>query len=855
MERAQAENSLASIFGHQHFFDDQWRVIESLGRGERILLIEKTGFGKSLCYQFPATQFSGTTVVFSPLIALMRDQISYLRSKNISAECINGEQETAANHAILERAKKGQLKVLYIAPERQEDQAWLEAVQRINLAMIVIDEAHCISVWGHDFRPAFRRIISLVRLLPKNFPVLATTATATARVAEDIIKQIGGNTQLVRGNLLRENFRLAVIRVDSEDAKLAWLAEFLPLQQGTGIVYTGTRVSTELYANWLQHCGFSAVNYNAGLDAEARKKIEQGLKANRYQCVVSTNALGMGIDKPDLRFIVHTQLPASLIHYYQEIGRAGRDGLPCRIVLLYNPADKELPLFFIRNSRPPINLYQRVIATLRQAPMNEFELMRKANLEAKQVRVILGDLVEQNIAREARHDKQHKYELQHKAPPLNSKTFEELRQFKLRELEGMIAYAEAQSGGMQYLCSYLGDRAEHGNDDCVRRRYVPSAAWKKRIAEFHAADYPKLEVQDAAIGLVNGAAAAYYGFSNVGAVIHRCKYQHGGDFPEALVQKTLEVCRAHFRKEKFDRLLYVPPTESGDLVKNFAVKLARALAIPISHRLVKSKPTQPQKIFQNSWLKRDNVSGAFTYEKPEEIAGASILLVDDIFDSGATIREIAKVLRGLGAVKIAPLAIAKTIGSVQNDGHFFSQRNVVATRLMRQEEKVDSTPLDTPKSVSPQTSAPTRTLASEDVEDSIVTILKRWRRLKAREKKIPAFCVLSTKAINNLAQQLPKTSSDLLKVRGVGKVTAGKYGDELLLLLHNTADTTHIQIVEPGKMRTSLQELLQELRGLYPSIFGHWRPERNHELLKMIEQKKTVAEIAQHFGGKKNTVN
>jgi len=688
MEREQAENSLARIFGHQHFHDEQWQVIERLLAGERILMIQKTGFGKSLCYQFPATQFSGTSVVFSPLIALMRDQISYLRSKNISAECINSEQETATNRAILERAKKGQLQVLYIAPERQEDQAWLEAVRRINLAMIVIDEAHCISVWGHDFRPAFRRIISLVRLLPKNFPVLATTATATARVAEDIIKQIGGHTQLVRGNLMRENFRLAVIRVDSEDAKLAWLAEFLPLQQGTGIVYTGTRVNTELYANWLRHVGFSAANYNAGLDAEARKKIEKGLKANRYQCVVSTNALGMGIDKPDLRFIVHTQLPASLIHYYQEIGRAGRDGLPSRIVLLYNPADKDLPLFFIRNSRPAINLYQRVITALRQAPMNEFELMRKANLEAKHVRVILGDLVEQNIAREAWYDKQHKYELQHKAPPLNSRLFEELRQFKLRELDGMIAYAETKNGGMQYLCSYLGDQAKQASDDCVRRRHVPSAAWKKRVEEFHASDYPVLEVADAGTGLVNGVAASYYGFSNVGAIIHRCKYQHDGDFPDDLVQQTLQACRAHFSKEKFDRLLYVPPTESGKLVKKFAEKLAHSLAIPISHRLLKSKPTQPQKVFQNSLLKRDNVKDAFTYEKPEEIAGASILLVDDIFDSGATIKEIAKVLHGLGAIKITPLVIAKTIGSVQDDG---SRRAKVQSIPPEEKEKRNET--------------------------------------------------------------------------------------------------------------------------------------------------------------------
>jgi len=756
MIREEAEQKLRGIFGHARFHDEQWQVIERLMVGERILMIQKTGFGKSLCYQFPATQFSGTTIVFSPLIALMRDQISYLRAKGIAAECINSEQEAKTNTAILERAKQGQLKVLYIAPERQEDQAWLEAVRRIDLAMIVIDKAHCISAWGHDFRPAFRRIINLVRLLPQNFPVLATTATATERVADDILKQIGGNVQLVRGNLMRPNFRLAVIRVDSEDDKLAWLAEFLPLQEGTGIVYTGTRVNTELFAGWLQRCGFAAVNYNAGLDAQSRKHIEAGLKENRYQCVVSTNALGMGIDKPDLRFIVHTQLPASLIHYYQEIGRAGRDGLPSRIVLLYNPADKDLPLFFIKNSRPAVNHYQRVITALRQHQMHEFELMKAANLDGKQVRMIISDLIDQNLARETRYGGGKKYELQHQAPALNIKAFEELRQFKLRELDGMIKYAEAKTGGMQYLCAYLGDAATPGNDDCVRRRYVPNAIWKKQVDEFRNSHYPELEVADASINLNNGVAASYYGFSNIGAVIHRCKYQQGGDFPDELVQQTLQAFRAYFGKEKFDLLLYVPPTESGNLVKNFAAKIARALNLPLSHHLVKARTTEPQKVFKNSLLKRDNVKEAFIYEKPDEINGATVLLVDDIFDSGATIKEIGKMLSRFGAVKIAPLAIAKTIGGLKDEEAFLSRR---ANRFVQP--------------VQPQAMPP----------------------IVAQEEK-----------------------------------------------------------VSPADIQTEKETFLQRLRRKFPNAYKSWTPEEDRELLEMVEQKISIAEMAKHFGREKGAI-
>ena len=177
--RVEAEEKLKTIFGIEHFYDEQWKAIERILRGERILMIERTGFGKSLCYQFPATQFPGITVIFSvifsPLIALMRDQVRSLNKKGISAAYINSEQSQEDNTLVIEKALKGEIKILYIAPERQENQEWIEATRKMNLSMVVIDEAHTISTWGHDFRPAFRRIINLVQLLPQNLPVLATS--------------------------------------------------------------------------------------------------------------------------------------------------------------------------------------------------------------------------------------------------------------------------------------------------------------------------------------------------------------------------------------------------------------------------------------------------------------------------------------------------------------------------------------------------------------------------------------------------------------------------------------------------------------------------------------------------------
>lgn len=315
-DRNVAEGLLQKRFGISRFYDEQWDVISRILRGERVLMIARTGFGKSLCYQFPATLFDGLTIVFSPLIALMRDQVQGLRSKGIRASYINSEQSDDENEEVIRAALAGEIEILYIAPERQENSTWVEATRRMKIAMVVIDEAHTISVWGHDFRPAFRRIINLVRLLPKGMPVLATTATATRRVQADIEKQMGQGVETVRGSLMRSNFRMHVVITRSEDEKMIWLARHVKDLPGTGLIYTGTRVNTEVYSRWLEHVGINTIGYNAGLDAETRKDVESGLAQNKWKCIVSTNALGMGIDKSDIRFVIHTQIPASPIHYY-----------------------------------------------------------------------------------------------------------------------------------------------------------------------------------------------------------------------------------------------------------------------------------------------------------------------------------------------------------------------------------------------------------------------------------------------------------------------------------------------------------------------------------------------------------
>lgn len=667
MTRQEAETILQRTFKLPKFYDEQWLTIDKILKGEKVLLIEKTGFGKSLCFQFPATVFKGTTIIFSPLIALMRDQVKKLATLGIAAKCINSEQTPEENTQIINEAKQGKIKILYIAPERQENSEWIEATRQMNLSMVVVDEAHCISVWGHDFRPAFKRIINLVKLLPKGLPVLATTATATKRVELDVAQQIGNNILTIRGNLMRDNFKLFVVKVSSEDEKLIWLGKKLNDLPGSGILYTGTRVDTEIYSKWFENLKISSTAYNAGLDADSRIAIENGLMSNKWKCIISTNALGMGIDKPDIRFIIHTQIPQSPIHYYQEIGRAGRDGQPSYIILFYSPEDRKLPDAFIEGGRPAIKKYERVINAVKSELLGERDLMKRTNLKQNQIRVIKADLIEQGIIREVMIGKSKKYEFVSNSQPLNAKAFEELRNAKLADLENMIAYVETDKSRMKFLCDYLGDNSNHTFNNCDNtgeKKITVSVTpeWTEKLQNFREDYFPELEVESKGSNIVNGVASSYYGVSNVGAALHRSKYEQGGDFPDFLLKLVLKAFRKKFGQEKFDLVLYVPPTSSGDLVKNFAVKVSQVLKFPISHNLVKARQTKEQKIFENGYLKTDNVSGAFTFTTPNDIKGKSILLVDDIFDSGATLKEIGRLLTNFGVVKIAPIVIARTVG-------------------------------------------------------------------------------------------------------------------------------------------------------------------------------------------------
>jgi len=369
---------LQDRFGFQEFRPAQKQVIDKVMAGENVLAVMPTGSGKSLCYQLPALALPGLTVVVSPLIALMKDQVDQLSRLALPATVINSTVSREQQRSRLEQAIAGRIKLLFLAPERFQNDEFRARLAQARVSLFAVDEAHCISLWGHDFRPDYLRLRHVVPQL-KSPPVLALTATATPAVRRDILAQLGvaHATQIVSG-FDRPNLYLEVREVATSHEKIRAimeLARWAPL----GIVYAGTRKNVEeIYGN-LRRAGIEAAAYHAGLALPDRKAVQERFMKASECVIVATNAFGMGIDRSQVRFVVHADIPDSVEAYYQEIGRAGRDGCPARCLLLFNYADKWIPEFLIDSSHPPADILKYVFAKLCRAGAREIvgELWRK----------------------------------------------------------------------------------------------------------------------------------------------------------------------------------------------------------------------------------------------------------------------------------------------------------------------------------------------------------------------------------------------------------------------------------------------------------------------------------------------
>lgn len=395
------------------FRPGQWEAIETVAiKKQRALVVQCTGWGKSLVY-FLATkllreQGAGPTVLISPLLSLMRNQIEMAERIGIRAYTINSANK-AEWEAIETALGRNECDLMLISPERLNNDHFLnEVLPKISgrIGLFVVDEAHCISDWGHDFRPDYLRIVRIIQMLPKGIPVLGTTATANDRVVADVQTQLGPGLTVLRGSLARESLRLQNIRLINQSERLAWLAENLPKFQGSGIIYCLTVADTERVTGWLKRKGFSAEAYHAGNDGKMdRPALEQAFLNNEIKILVATVALGMGFDKPDIDFVIHFQRPGSVVAYYQQVGRAGRAVDKSYGILLNGSEDDEIQNYFIDSAFPSLNVFQDILRVLEASEgMSFFEILSNVNTSTSKAEKAIK-LLEVDVAIAHAYDK------------------------------------------------------------------------------------------------------------------------------------------------------------------------------------------------------------------------------------------------------------------------------------------------------------------------------------------------------------------------------------------------------------------------------------------------------------------
>jgi ATP-dependent DNA helicase RecQ len=471
--RAARRNKLARrVFGVDLLRPGQQQVIDNVLNGRDTLAIMPTGSGKSLCYQIPARMLDGTTVVVSPLISLMKDQLEKLDALGIRAAQVNSSLSRDEEQTALDGIRSSAHEIVFCTPERLSNPGFLGVLHQVKVALVVVDEAHCISHWGHDFRPAYLEVAAAIDALGKP-PVLALTATATDDVVADIGKQLGRpRIDVVNTGIYRPNLHYSVVQVTNNDERYARARALVQQAEGVGIVYAATVKAAAAMLRVLQDAGESVTIYHGKLAAAERKANQDLFMSGARRVMVATNAFGMGIDKPDTRFVIHLQLPANLEAYYQESGRAGRDGMDADCTLLFFQEDKRVQQFFLVKHYPAANdlrMVDTAVRALSASARTDFASIAAAigDFPAPRLKVCLKLLKDGKLLRQNR---QLAY-LPTTAVP-SAALFDKLAQVYARKqerdresLEQMVAYAVSGSCRWKLLLDYFGDQVE-GFEQC-----------------------------------------------------------------------------------------------------------------------------------------------------------------------------------------------------------------------------------------------------------------------------------------------------------------------------------------------------------------------------------------------------
>lgn len=685
------------------FREGQWEAIGALVEDRsRLLVVQRTGWGKSMVY-FLATRLlrnrgSGPTLLISPLLALMRNQIEAAARIGIRAVTINSSNQTEWD-AAESGLRRDEVDVLLISPERLSNVSFRQNVLPVfaaRVGLFVVDEAHCISDWGHDFRPDYRRIVRVLQALPGTVPVLATTATANDRVVEDVVQQLGETLTVIRGPLARKSLQLQAIQLPHPAERMAWLAEQLPRLRGSGIIYARTVRDAERVAEWLRMNGIDAHAYYGGMPSDEREALEQALLGNDVKALVATSALGMGFDKPDLAFVIHYQRPGSVVEYYQQVGRAGRDGAPAYCVLLSGNEDDDITDYFIRSAFPPHHHVTEVLAALEDAEegLTKRELEAQVNLRSSQIEHVLKlmSVLDRSpvVQRREPHGENRRPKNVFYATGLPYAPDEQRRQklalIRRAEQAALRQYMAGEVCHMVFLREALNDEEVEPCGHCAACEGGPllseqvSPPLVQEAIHFLKRSYreirPRKQRPDRTripenLLAEEGRALSVYGDAGWGELVRNGKYEDG-HFSDELVKAAAAMYATATKEVEGETIrvyrppptwvTWVPSLRHPDLVPSFARRLAVRLDLPFIEAVRKVKDTLQQKEQQNSHHRLQNLRGAFEVVVPEEHRSQPVLLVDDMIDSGWTLTLLAALLRQGEAGRVYPLALAETTG-------------------------------------------------------------------------------------------------------------------------------------------------------------------------------------------------
>src|SRR5580704_4837098 len=700
--RDEAEKYLRALAGEQaRLREDQWTAISALvERGQRALVVQRTGWGKSAVY-FVATALlrargAGPTVIVSPLLALMRNQVEAAGRAGIRAATINsanpGDWE-----ALYAEVAAGRVDVLLVSPERLNNPSFRDQVLpelSRSAGLVVIDEAHCISDWGHDFRPDYRRLRTLLGSLPAGIPVLATTATANARVTRDVAEQLGaggqGETLVLRGPLDRDSLRLAVVALPTAHQRLGWLAARLGELPGSGIVYTLTVAAAQETAAFLREQGLPVAAYTGRDEPDERARAEDDLLANRVKALVATSALGMGFDKPDLGFVVHLGAPQSPVAYYQQIGRAGRAVANAEVILLPGREDRDIWAYFASLAFPPEHQVRAALTALAEAgrPLSVTGLETRVDLSRGRLESMLKVLDVDGAVRRTGGG----WEATGRPWSYDKERYQRVAQERIREQQSMLAYQATDACRMEYLRRELDDpeAARCGRcDNCTGREpdtEVPQAgtdAARQRLLR------PGVEVEprrmwppgmkDLGISGVSGKipadCAAEPGRAlgrltdiGWGTTLRALLADEAPDGPvtDQLTDAVVKVLAAWDWSQRAAGIVTTPSRTRPVLITSLGQRIAQVGRLPYLGSLGYASPDGPGPRRYNSAQRVRSLWPAFTV--PDDLRGAlsrpagPLLLIDDRIETGWTMTIAAKQLREAGAPAVLPLAFAVTTG-------------------------------------------------------------------------------------------------------------------------------------------------------------------------------------------------